>query len=57
MGYKIMNKKVLNELAMIIKDIPCKESKKIVYEKIGKLCYRQNKLFSWVKWNSAIYPE
>ena len=52
-----MNKKILNELASIIKDIPCKESKKIVYQKIGKLCHKQNKLFSWVKWNSAIYPE
>jgi hypothetical protein len=52
-----MNKKTLNELANIIKDIPCKESKKQVYESIGKLAYRINPKFSWIKWNSAIYPE
>ena len=50
-----MNKKLLNELARIIKDIPCKESKKLMYESIGKLVESINPLFSWDKWNQAIY--
>lgn len=50
-----MNKKLLIELARIIKDIPCKESKKQVYNDIGKLADKENPLFSWDKWNQAIY--
>lgn len=50
-----MNKKLLIELAKIIKDIPCKESKKQVYNAIGNLANKENPLFSWDKWNRAIY--
>jgi len=52
-----MNKKLLIELAKIIKDIPCKESKKQVYNEIGKLANKKNLNFNWVKWNDAVYPE
>ena len=50
-----MNKKLLIELAKIIKDIPCKESKKQVYNDIGNLAESINPLFKWNKWNKAIY--
>jgi hypothetical protein len=50
-----MNKKLLNELAKIIKDIQCKETKKQVYNDIGKLAEKENPLFSWDRWNTAIY--
>jgi len=52
-----MNKKLLNKLANIIKDIPDKDSKKQVYVEIGKLAYIENPKFDWKKWNNAIYPE
>jgi len=50
-----MDKKILIELARIIKNVECKYTQKELYESIGKLADNENKNFSWHKWNIAIY--
>ena len=50
-----MDKKILIQLAKIIKEVNCKDTKKSLYENIGKLAGTDNKNFSWHKWNTAIF--